>query len=61
MMKIDADLSTVVWEKDIPEFVEARRVVKAKDGSGYYCGRQYDACGLRVCELGDVLHPGPRR
>ena len=35
MMKIDADLSTVLWEKDIPEFMELRRVVKAKDGSGY--------------------------
>ena len=31
MMKIDADLSTVLWEKDIPEFMELRRVVKAKD------------------------------
>ena len=61
MMKIDADLTTVLWEKDIPEFMQLRRVVKAKDGSGLCCGGQYDARGLRVLTLADVLHPRPGR
>jgi hypothetical protein len=35
MMKISADLSTVIWEKTVPEFFELRRVVKARDGQSY--------------------------
>ena len=35
MMKISADLNTVLWERMVPSFFELRRVTKAKDGQSY--------------------------
>ena len=52
MMKISADLNTVIWERMVPSFFELRRVTKAKDG------QSYAAAGNIAPEGSDGVHFG---